>query len=220
DAPHSVLPLARFHSAAVHQRTGHDALLRRRDGRALGGPARHPPVPEPGRGIRSLGAEGDAEGLLPERGLHLRRRRGPRGLHGSVPMTIGQTITLEDLERDPYPIYERLRAEEPVSWVPAVQLWLVTRWDDVYFVDHRPEMFTAATDPSTLNRTMGVNMLGSEGPDHRRIRSVVESPFRPREVEARTGGRLTAMADELIDGFAGHGSCDLFRPFCEPLSVL
>ena len=59
-------------------------------------------------------------------------------------MTIGQTITLEDLERDPYPIYERLRAEEPVSWVPAVQLWLVTRWDEVYFVDHYPELFTGA----------------------------------------------------------------------------
>jgi len=135
-------------------------------------------------------------------------------------MTVGEGVTLDGLERDPYPIYRRLRDEEPVSWVEAVGLWLVTRWDDVWFVDHHPEMFTAATDPSTLNRTMGVNMLGSEGPDHQRIRSVVESPFRPREVEARTRGRLTAMADELIDGFAGRGSCDLFRGFCEPFSVL
>ena len=46
-------------------------------------------------------------------------------------MTFGETITLEELERDPYPIYARLRDEEPVSWVPAVQLWLVTRYDDV-----------------------------------------------------------------------------------------
>ena len=78
-------------------------------------------------------------------------------------MTIGETITLEDLERDPYPSYARLRDEEPVSWVPAVGLWLVTRFDDVRAVDLDPETFTGATDPSTLNRTMGVNMLGTEG---------------------------------------------------------
>ena len=78
-------------------------------------------------------------------------------------MTFGERITLEELERDPYPIYARLREEEPVAWVPAVQLWLVTRYDDVRTVDLSPEVFTAATDPSTLNRTMGVNMLGSEG---------------------------------------------------------
>ena len=29
--------------------------------------------------------------------------------------TVGETITVEDLESDPYPIYARLRAEEPVS---------------------------------------------------------------------------------------------------------
>src|SRR5207253_8769176 len=104
-------------------------------------------------------------------------------------MAYGEAISLEELEADPYPIYARLRAEEPVSWVPAVQLWLVTRWDDVYFVDHRPELFTCATDPSTLNPAMGVNMLGSEGPAHDRVRTLVEAPFRRREFEASAGGR-------------------------------
>jgi cytochrome P450 len=134
-------------------------------------------------------------------------------------MTVGEQITLEELERDPYPIYERLREEEPVSWVPAVQLWLVTRYEDVRAVDLMPEVFTAATDPSTLNRTMGVNMLGSEGPDQQRIRRVVEPPFRPRDVEERTKGMIPALANELIDGFESHGECDLFREFADPMSV-
>jgi cytochrome P450 len=134
-------------------------------------------------------------------------------------MTVGEQITLEELERDPYPIYARLRDEEPVSWVPAVQLWLVTRYDDVRTVDLTPEVFTAATDPSTLNRTMGVNMLGSEGPDQRRIRRVVEPPFRPRDVEERTQGMIPRLAHELIDGFEARGECDLFREFADPMSV-
>ncbi len=134
-------------------------------------------------------------------------------------MTIGEAITLEDLERDPYPIYARLRDEEPVSWVPAVQLWLVTRYDDVRTVCLEPERFTADTDPSTLNRTMGRNMLGSEGPDQRRIRGVVEPPFRPRDVEERTQGMIPKLAHELIDGFEARGECDLFREFADPMSV-
>lgn len=35
-------------------------------------------------------------------------------------MSLGDPITLEDLERDPYPNYARRRDEEPVAWV-AVQ---------------------------------------------------------------------------------------------------
>ena len=134
-------------------------------------------------------------------------------------MTFGEQIGLEDLERDPYPIYARLRDEEPVSWVPAVQLWLVTRYEDVRTVDLSPDVFTAATEPSTLNRTMGVNMLGSEGPEQERVRRVVEPPFRPRDVEERTKGMIPALANELIDGVEARGECDLFREFADPMSV-
>jgi cytochrome P450 len=133
--------------------------------------------------------------------------------------TIGQGITVQDLERDPYPIYGRLRAEEPVSWVEAVGLWLVTRWDDVERVDHDFEVFTADTDPSTLNRTFGKNLLGSEGPYHRRIRSIIEPAFRPGSVRQYGDDLITPMANELIDGFAGRGRIDLAHSFCEPLSV-
>jgi cytochrome P450 len=134
-------------------------------------------------------------------------------------MTIGERVRLEELERDPYPIYARLRDEEPVSWVPAVQLWLVTRYDDVRAVDLDPEAFTGATDPSTLNRTMGVNMLGSEGPRQQWLRAVAEPPFRPRDVEARTQGTIPKLAHELIDGFDDRGEADLFTDYADPMSV-
>jgi cytochrome P450 len=62
-------------------------------------------------------------------------------------------------------------------------------------------------------------MLGSEGPDQRRIRRVVEPPFRPRDVEERTQGMIPRLAHELIDGFEARGECDLFREFADPMSV-
>ncbi len=134
-------------------------------------------------------------------------------------MSVGDTITLDELETDPYPVYARLREEEPVSWVPAVQLWLVTRYDDVRTVGLSPDLFTAATHPSTLNRTMGTNMLGSEGEDQQRIRRITETPYRPRDVEERTRGMIPALANELVDAFAHRGEADLFTEYADPMSV-
>ncbi|MGK2855656.1 MAG: hypothetical protein ACSLFQ_00475, partial [Thermoanaerobaculia bacterium] len=62
------------------------------------------------------------------------------------------TITLEELEADPDSVLARLRHEAPVAFVPALDMWLVTRWDDVVYVDDHPELFTAATQPSFLAR--------------------------------------------------------------------
>ena len=133
--------------------------------------------------------------------------------------TVGSTITLDELERDPYPAYARLRDEEPVSFVPAVGLWLVTRHDDVKQVATDPDSFTAATDPSTLNRTMGVNMLGMEGHEQQWVRAITEVPFRPRDVEERTQGMIPRLAGELLDGVVERGEADLFRAYADPMSV-
>ena len=43
-------------------------------------------------------------------------------------MTIGADISLADLEDDPDPILARMRASEPVCWVPSMEMWLVTRF--------------------------------------------------------------------------------------------
>ena len=134
-------------------------------------------------------------------------------------MGLGETVTLEQLETDPYPLYARLRDDEPVSWVPAAQLWLVTRYEDVRQVDLAPDVFSGATMPSTLNRTMGTNMLGSEGPDQQRVRRITEAPFRPRDVEERMQGMIPRLANELIDDIADRGEADLFTAFCDPMSV-
>ena len=133
--------------------------------------------------------------------------------------TYGSTVTLEELERDPYPVYERLRAEEPVSHVDAVGLWLVTRWDDVNYVDKTPGLFSAETEPSTLNRTFGKNLLGSEGPYHERIRSIIYPAFRVQAIGHYPDEVITPIANELIDSFADRGEVEFVSEFAEPLST-
>ena len=43
----------------------------------------------------------------------------------------GVDVDLGMLERDPYPVFAALQDAEPVAFVPSLDMWLVTRWDDV-----------------------------------------------------------------------------------------
>jgi cytochrome P450 len=134
-------------------------------------------------------------------------------------LSIGAEISVEQLERDPYPIYKQLRAEAPVCFVESVGLWLVTRWDDVQYVDKSPAIFTGATDPSTLERTFGRNLLASEGAYHDRIRSIIYPWFRVGAIGEYPDKVIAPIAVDLIDSFAGRGECDLVSEFAEPLSA-
>ncbi len=134
-------------------------------------------------------------------------------------MSVGTEITVEQLEADPYPIYKQLRAEAPVCFVESVGLWLVTRWDDVQYVDKAPELFTGETEPSTLNRTFGKNLLGSEGAYHDRIRSIIYPWFRVGAIGHFPDEVVAPIANDLVDAFADRGEADLVSEFAEPLSA-
>lgn len=134
-------------------------------------------------------------------------------------MSVGAEISVERLESDPYPIYKRLREEEPVCFVDSVGLWLVTRWSDVQYVDKSPDLFTGETDPSTLRRTFGPNLLASEGAYHSRIRKIIYPWFRVGAIGDYPDNVIAPIANELVDGFVERGSCDLVSEFAEPLSA-
>jgi len=139
----------------------------------------------------------------------------------STPTTsdLGASITVEALEADPFPIYARLRDEEPVCYVPAVGLHLVTRWDDVQHVATHPDVFTAEVDASPLVRTLGRNVLTVDGADHARMRAGMDAPMRPRAVEGYAPGVIEPIARRHLDEMAGGGA-ELMSAYCEPVSVL
>ena len=57
-------------------------------------------------------------------------------------MSLDDSLTLDALERDPDPILARLRDGAPVAYSSSMNLWLVTRWDDVESMERRPEKRT------------------------------------------------------------------------------
>ena len=100
-------------------------------------------------------------------------------------MTLGQSITLAELELSPEPIMARLRAEEPVCFVDELDMWLVTRWDDVAFMEAHPELFSAATEPSFLRRALGQNMLTMDAPEATHARNAMLPAFQAGGVAGR-----------------------------------
>jgi len=131
------------------------------------------------------------------------------------------SVTVEDLDRDPYPVYARLRAAAPVCLVPAVGLWFVTRWEDVESAATRPDLFCARVDPSPLERTMGgESILLLDGEPQKRLRAMLDPSLRPRVVEASTPDLIEPLAEELLDGLEGRGEAELMSEYFEPISVL
>lgn len=61
-------------------------------------------------------------------------------------------------------------------------------------------------------------LLSVEGPDHLRLRKLANPAFSSRVIEPLTG-YFAELANELIDGFCEHGSCEFMREFAEPFSA-
>ena len=134
-------------------------------------------------------------------------------------MSIGSDLSLTDLERDPDPILARLRAEAPVCFVDALDMWLVVGWDDVAQMEADPEIFTAATNPSFLARALGQNMLTIDPPAHTRLSEIFKPPFLS---SGRSGpfvaDELVALADRLLDEVDPAGF-DIMADYAQPLSA-
>jgi cytochrome P450 len=134
---------------------------------------------------------------------------------------VAEDVTVGELTEDPYPVYARLRREAPVAYLPAVDLWFVTRWADVASAAEDPVRFPAAMPGSPLDRTLGgKNVLTVDGAEHGRMRGPMETTLRPRAVEEHAPAIVERIANGLIDGLVARGSAELMREFCEPLSVL
>jgi cytochrome P450 len=140
---------------------------------------------------------------------------------GSSIAAFAESITVEALEADPYPIYARLRRDAPVCFIPAVRLWFVTRYDDVEFVGTHPERFTAQLDDSPVDRTFGSpTIITVDGERHRELRRSLDSKYRPRQVNGYIDGLVRPIAEATLDGLAGRDRAELMADYLEPVSVL
>ncbi len=139
---------------------------------------------------------------------------------------IGETIdlaavTVEQLERDPYPIYAELRDRSPVAYMPCLDVWMVTTWATVETACTDPEAFPAHVENSPTDRALGgVSMMTTDGEPAKRRRRPFDATLRPRAVEATMAAVFERLCRERLDAIVGRSSVDLVPDYFEPVSVL
>ena len=126
---------------------------------------------------------------------------------------------------DPYPALAKLRAEDPVHWVP-LGFWLVLRHDDVKRLFNDPEYATpdrrvwqhfVPRPAGTFMRWVEDNGFFSLPPaEHARLRKLFSAALTPRAVK-----RYEAQVRETVERFAAplreaSGVIDLMETFCQP----
>lgn len=135
-------------------------------------------------------------------------------------MRYSEAITIEDLDTDPFPIYARLRAEDPIAPVPAANCWFATRWADIESISRHPD-FTALSDEAPVNAAFGrPNVLTSEGPTHKALRGGIEPHYRPARVAEYIDALVRPIAMAQLAAFRASGSNDLLTEYFEPISAL
>jgi cytochrome P450 len=123
------------------------------------------------------------------------------------------------VKRDPYPFYAQLRRTTPIFHVAARRMWAVSRHADVSFALRRPDLFSSSVNADGKDLPAAQTLLGSDPPDHTRLRKRVEQTFTPRRVR-ELGPRLEALAAALMGAFAGRGVADAIADLAAPLPVI
>ena len=136
---------------------------------------------------------------------------------GSFP--VGSAVSPDSLSVDPYPIYARLRAEEPISWIESLNMWYVTRYEDVHAILMDNQAFTTAWQSSLIFDTFGAQMLTCEGGEHDRYRRPTQSSFSPGHVRSQLEAKIQACAQRLVDDLKAAGSADLRPRFAARLPI-
>jgi cytochrome P450 len=132
---------------------------------------------------------------------------------------IGAGVRLEELEQDPHELLARLREEEPVSWVPALDGWLVTGHELALSVMRDDATFTVDDPRFSTAQVVGASMLSLDGDRHARHRTPFAATFRPIAVRERFAAIAAGETERLVVALAPAGAAELRRSFAGPLAA-
>jgi cytochrome P450 len=128
-------------------------------------------------------------------------------------------VTVEELDRDPHAALARLRAREPVSWLPALQAWLVTRHDLALLVLRDPTAYTVDDPRFSTAQVVGPSMLSLDGAEHARHRDPFSRSYRLDAVRATFTQTVSDDVERLLRAIERDGRADLRRALAGPLAV-
>ena len=153
------------------------------------------------------------------------------------PATLAEAqLADEEVLECPYPTYDLLREQAPVWRDPRTGLFVLTRYEDLRQIlldtehwsnwrtsnDH-DNLTGAALRAYELFKEKGwvpaPSLAGRDDPEHRQLRSIFESAFRPKRIQ-ELDGEVEALAYKLLDEFIDDGYCELVSQYAVPLPLI
>lgn len=132
---------------------------------------------------------------------------------------------------DPYPTIARAHAEAPVFYNPDFDLWVVTRYEDIWTILRDNDRFTSSASvsvgaevPDEVTAILAEGwgevdtLVTNDPPAHTRFRSLVNKAFTPRRVSGRED-HIREIANGLIDAFIDAGKVEIVDAFAVPLPL-
>jgi pimeloyl-[acyl-carrier protein] synthase len=134
-----------------------------------------------------------------------------------------------DVLANPYPLFRRLRTEDPVHWDAFLHTWVLTRYVDVLEVlhsfsaerTHTPEKLKAMelSQMAPIAQLMVKQMLFMDPPTHTRLRGLASQAFSPARV-AVLRSHIREIVNRLLDAVQNKSSIDIIRDLAEPLPAI
>jgi len=133
---------------------------------------------------------------------------------------------------DPFPLYQRLRDEDPAHWSPRLKAWVLTRYEDVKRVcldtgmssDRLRPFFAALPAPEArkvadLARYLTLWMVFRDPPEHTRLRRLAAKVFHVRSIHALRPN-IESLTRWLLDSIGERTELDFIADFAGPLPAL
>ena len=133
---------------------------------------------------------------------------------------------------DPFPVFARMRDEDPCHWSPRLKSWVLTRYEDVKRVCLGQEMSSDrlkpffATLPSeaagrieSLVRYLSPWMVFRDPPDHTRLRRLASKVFTLKAMRAMRPN-VEAITAHLLAQIGERETFDFVAAFAGPLPAL
>ena len=118
----------------------------------------------------------------------------------------------DDIRRNPFPLYDRVRSMAPLLHEPRSRLWMVFDYEGVKRVITGHETFSSRLGPADW-------IVFRDPPRHTKLRALISKAFTPRSV-VNLEPRIGVLARELLDKTIDRGEMDFATEFAVPLPMM
>ncbi|QXC59982.1 cytochrome P450 [Aquihabitans sp. G128] len=112
--------------------------------------------------------------------------------------------------------FRDLRAQGPLAWDAASDLWVVVGHAELVEVERRSDVFISGDGYRSFDPGGEDNMISLDDPRHAEQRKLVSRRFTPKAVR-ELEPYLAPLIDELLGDFVGRGSLEVVHELAAPL---